>query len=246
MFCFKRLAATACVSCLLSASLFGRTSAAQKPYSADAAATTTTIPPQPGSYRFTPGDTVLIRFFFNPELNDEAQIRPDGHLSMLLIGDINFASRTVEDVTGELEQRYRSEVKTPRVTVQVRSYAAQKVFVSGEVLRPGVVSLIGGQDLTSAVAEAGGVKQTGKARSWILVRRGAGGQLLTRNISFQKGNPSYERLQPFDLIIVPPRAITRVDRFVDEYIRQVLPGNLEAGFQYLYNRTGSVVSVLPF
>jgi hypothetical protein len=47
-------------------------------------------------------------------------------------------------------------------------------------------------------------------------------------------------------VIVPPRAVTRVDRFVDEYIRQVLPGNLQGGFQYLYNRTTSAVSVLPF
>lgn len=197
-------------------------------------------------YRFASGDVVSVRFFFNPELNDEMQIRPDGNISLQLIGEVSLAGRTVTDVVQELERRYAREIKTPRVTVQVRGYGGQKAFVTGEVLRPGEVSLLGGLDLVSAVAEAGGVKQSGKSNSWILVRKGPDGKLFYRKILLNTSAQVSEALQPFDLIIVPPRPIVRVDRFVDEYIRQVLPGNLEGGFQYLYNRTASAVSVIPF
>jgi protein involved in polysaccharide export with SLBB domain len=197
-------------------------------------------------YRLAPGDVISIRFFFNPELNDEMQIRPDGNVSLQLVGEVTLVGRTAAEVAQDLERRYLAEVKSPRVTVQVRSYGGQKVYVAGEVVRPGVVSLIGGLDLMSAVAEAGGVRQSGKAHSVILTRRSPDGRLLARKISLNATGQPSERLQPFDVVIVPPRAIVRVDRFVDEYIRQVIPANLEGGFQYLYNRTSSAVSVIPF
>ncbi len=196
-------------------------------------------------YRLSPGDVIAAKFFFNPELNDEMQIRPDGHVSMQLIGEVNMGGRTVSDVVRELEQRYAREVKTPRVSLQIRSYAGQKVFVTGEVQKPGVVSLIGGLNVLSAVGEAGGIRQTG-SKSVLLIRKGSDGQPVMRKLSLNAANQFAERLQPFDVVVVPPKAITRVDRFVDEYIRQVIPANLTAGFQYLYNRATNAVSVVPF
>jgi len=213
---------------------------------ASCAAAQTADQPDAGRYKLNPGDVISVRFFFNPELNDETQLRPDGDISLQLIGELHAGDKTVSDVAQELEKRYATEIRTPRVTVQVKSYAAQKAYVTGEVMRPGAVSLIGGMDAVSAVAEAGGVRQTGKAHSLVLVRKGPDGKLLARKLTLVAGGPPLERLRPFDLLIVPPRKITRVDRFVDEYIRQALPGNLQGGFQYLYNRTASAVSVIPF
>ena len=197
------------------------------------------------SYRFAPGDGVLIRFFYDPELNDEQQIRPDGNISLQLIGEVHLAGRSVAEVTKELEERYKSEIKSPCVTIEVRSYAGQKVYVTGEVQRPGTVTLIGGQDVLSAIAEAGGVRQTGKMHSAILIRKGADGKILTNKVSLDEGQVAV-KLQPFDVIFVPARAIVKVDRFVEEYIRGVVPANMDAGFQYLFNRTTSAVSVVPF
>jgi protein involved in polysaccharide export with SLBB domain len=197
-------------------------------------------------YRLAPGDVLLVRFFFNPELNDETQIRPDGTISLQLIGEIQLAGRTITEVSEELERRYKPEVKSPRITVQVRSYSGQKVYVTGEVTRPGAISLIGGQDVTTAIAEAGGVRESGKFKSAILVRKGPDGGVVVRKVQLNMPNQVAEKLQPFDVVIVPPRAIIRVDRFVDQYIRGVVPANLGAGFQYLYNNTNSAISVIPF
>jgi protein involved in polysaccharide export with SLBB domain len=221
------------------------------------AAQDTPAPPSPAApdadtslYRLAPGDVVLVRFFFNPELNEEVQIRPDGRFSMQLIGEIEAGGRTVTSVVQELEKRYATEIKSPRITVQVRSYGGQKVFVTGEVVRPGVVSLIGGLNVVSAIGEAGGVRQAGKTKSVILIRRGADGKPVARKLSLgSQSNPLPDAglaLQPFDVLIVPPRVIAQIDRFVDEYIRQANPANLNVGFQYLYNRAASSVSVVPF
>jgi polysaccharide export outer membrane protein len=220
---------------LLAACLTSIHSAGQKP---------TAATPQAG-YRFVPGDGVLIRFFDAPELNDEQQIRPDGNISLQLIGEVHLSGRSVPEATKELEQRYYSEIKSPRVTIQVRSYAGQKVYVTGEVQRPGTISLIGGQDVLSAIAEAGGVRQSGKTHTAILVRKGPDGKILVRKVPLDAGQVA-EILQPFDMIVVPARVIVKVDRFVEEYIRGVVPANMEAGFQYLYNPTATAVSVVPF
>lgn len=197
-------------------------------------------------YRLAPGDVVLVRFFFNPELNDETQIRPDGTISLQLIGEVQLAGRTIGDVSEELERRYKPEVKSPRITLQVRSYSSQKIYVTGEVVRPGTINLIGGQDVMSAIAEAGGVRETGKFKSAILVRKAPDGRVMVRRLQLNMPNQVAEKLQPFDVVVVPPRAIVKIDRFVEEYIRGVIPANLNAGFQYLYNNTSSAVSVIPF
>jgi protein involved in polysaccharide export with SLBB domain len=108
------------------------------------------VTPEAAKYRLGQGDVVAIRFFFNPELNDEMQIRPDGNVSLQLIGEYALAGRTVGDVTRDLQVRYAPEIKAPRITVQVRSFGSLKAYVTGEVQRPGAVSLIGGMDLVSA------------------------------------------------------------------------------------------------
>ena len=105
-------------------------------------------------YRLQPGDTVDVRFFFNPEMNEQGvQIRPDGRISMQMVGEVLLAGRTVGEVTRQMEKDYASLLKTPRVTVQIRGYAAQKAFISGEVPRPGTISLATPMTLLAALGE---------------------------------------------------------------------------------------------
>src|SRR5262249_23627115 len=143
------------------------------------------FPPSPASqdqsawdYRLNPGDSIEIRLFFNPELNENVQIRPDGRVSLQLIGDVPLSGLTVQNAAALLNRAYLKEVLTPNVSVQVRSFGAQKVFVTGEVVRPGVVNLPGPMTVHDAVSEAGGVKHTGTTGSIVLFRRGPDGKPL--------------------------------------------------------------------
>src|SRR5262245_32306929 len=89
--------------------------------------------PQPGAYRIQNGDSLAIRFYRNPELNNDVVVRPDGMISLPLIDDVAAAGSTPQDLGKALEQRYTGELATPDVTVIVAKFGAERVFVGGEV-----------------------------------------------------------------------------------------------------------------
>ena len=200
----------------------------------------TSAAPVTAPYRLTAGDVIEVRHAFNAELNEQAQIRPDGRLSFPLIGETPLAGLTIAEAVSLLESQYAKEVKTARITIQVRGFANQKVFVTGEVGRPGMIPMPGHMTVLEALSEAGGVKLTGNRKSITLVRRGADGLAYKRTLKPYAGKDlsadASMPLQPFDVIIVPESKIARVDRWVDQNIRQLLPFTLNAGFTYLWQR----------
>ena len=210
------------------------------------------MPVDQPEYRLQPGDTVDVRFFFNPEMNEQGvQIRPDGRISMQMVGEVLLAGRTVGEVTRQIETEYASLLKTPRVTVQIRGYAAQKAFISGEVPRPGTISLATPMTLLAALGEAGGITVRGNRKNVILIRKLADGTPGRVSVNlFEKGNPTVAALsplQPFDVVLVPESKITQVDRWVDQYIRQLIPVNMAAGFTYLWQRIPTTTPLVgPF
>src|SRR5947207_291260 len=98
--------------------------------------------PQSNGFRLWPGDIIELKFFFNPELNDTIQIRPDGKIALPLIGEIDVSNRPVDEVRQNIETLYIPHIKTPALTINVKTYGSQKVYVGGEVNRPGVISLL--------------------------------------------------------------------------------------------------------
>jgi polysaccharide export outer membrane protein len=208
------------------------------------------LPEKEPIYRLNPGDDVEIRFFFNPELNELVMIRPDGRVSLQLAGEVVLAGKTVAEASAELEELYRKEIRTPRVSIQVRKFGAQKVFVTGEVLRPGPIALPGSVTVLQAISEAGGIKGTGDPKTIILIRKGPDGLPSGRKLNLSaKGMPAPEAgtlLAPFDVVVVPESGIARVDRWVDQHIRQLIPFNLSAGFTYLFQNVpgGAIIPII--
>lgn len=206
--------------------------------------------PGEGAYRLFPGDVVELRFFFNPELNDQVQIRPDGRISMPLIGEVAMAGKTIPELLQELRQAYAPHLKNPQINLQVRSFSAQRVYVTGEVVRPGIVNMPGPLTLIAAIGEAGGIKPTGNAKSVVLVRKVQEDIPQKRKITiFAEGKPTRDAgllLRPFDIVMVPESKITQVDRWVDQHIKQLNPGNLVFGFEYILKNPTATSTVIPF
>jgi polysaccharide export outer membrane protein len=194
----------------------------------------------PADYRLDVGDAIDIRFFYNAELNESVQIRPDGGISMQLIGDVRVAGHTPASLAQELATKYRDVIKQPAITVQVRSFANRRVFIGGEVARPGVLPLVGVQTAIGAITEAGGLTQRAKRGQILLIRRGDNGAPVMRRISMksQQGKPPEAaslQLKPLDVVVVMESAIAKTDRAVDQYVRQLTPGLFSFGFSYLLN-----------
>ncbi len=214
--------------------------AAQEPPKKQMDATATQESPglgKNGDYILQPRDVVEIRVYNLPELSVTVAIRPDGKISVPLLNEIDAAGVTTARLTAVLTAGYRSEFRNPRVTIIVRSITNQNVFVGGEVEKPGLLPLDGEITVLQAVLRAGGAKESAKRDSVILLRNDGQGKPEVRKLNLLevlKGK-SDTTLQPYDVVFVPKTRIARVDKWVDQYIRQAIPAGLGLNFAYLLN-----------
>jgi polysaccharide export outer membrane protein len=107
------------------------------------------------------GDVVLINVWENKEFNTEATIRPDGTITMPLIGDLKAAGETPTSLKGQIKTLLADYVKstpgTELVTIAVKSWKSYKFTIQGEVGRPGVYTSEGFVTVADALAMAGGL-----------------------------------------------------------------------------------------
>ena len=191
------------------------------------------IEPQ-GEYRIGGGDALSIKLFYTSELNEDVTVRPDGRISLQLVGDVPVAGRTPEEVSQELRERYAGYLTRPDVTVIVRGFGSQKAFVGGEVKSPSMINIDGRMTLADAVFQAGGALDTAALSSVILIRSKAGGRDVYRvNLSGGlEGEDPVPVLRPYDVVYLPKSFIAQVGMYVDLYINRIIPKN--AAFTAFY------------
>ena len=122
-------------------------------------------PQEPPEYIIQAGDQLDIKFFYNPELNETVTVRPDEKISLQLLDDVRAAGLTPTQLDETLTLRYAPVLKEPAVTVIVRSFTGQRVYVDGEVNSPGLFNLTAGMTALQAVINAGGLRETAKPRT---------------------------------------------------------------------------------
>ena len=191
---------------------------------------------QAGPMRFVPGDRIALRFASNPTLDQRLDVRPDGKASFLMVGEINVAGKTAEELTKELTSAYTGKLTSPDLSVNIDTSvqatqldSPRRIFVLGEVTMPGAFPY-NGEDITipKALAAARGFDKTSAALQAILLVRwlpkenGYHGWKIDAEPEFW-GSPNQVFLQPGDVVYVPNTTIDKVDIWVDKYIRQVIP-----------------------
>lgn len=177
-------------------------------------------------YVIQDGDVLGIKFFFNPELNEEVTVRPDGRISLQLVPEIVAAGRTPLELTRELKDLYSQELDSPEISVIVRTFSAQRVYVDGEVEQPGVLELIDGLTALGAIARAEGFTDRARAKQVLIIRRQSDGTPLVRELNVRaahRGTHADLMLRPYDIVYVPMTKIANVNKWIDQYIRKSLP-----------------------
>ncbi|MCA9470435.1 MAG: polysaccharide biosynthesis/export family protein [Nitrospirales bacterium] len=177
-------------------------------------------------YVIQPGDELDIKFFYNPDLNELVIVRPDGRISLQLVGETIAAGRTPRALTQLLTQEYDKELKKPVITVIVRSFGA-RVYVDGEVEKPGELELSGPLTVMQAIARAEGATE----KAWqeaIVIRRIYGKQPLVIPVDIEAVLTGEDFTQdiglvPFDIVYVPRSPIADVNLWVDQYVRRNIP-----------------------
>ena len=169
-------------------------------------------------------------------------MRSDGRISVPLIGEIAVEGRTVAELAALVERLLEPQVRRAQVAINVQGSSTLRVFVGGEVTKPGMQPLVGPLTALQAVMVAEGLKDTAQPSMAMVLRRTPQGtaQVLPLDLhaAMSGQDPTADvALQPFDVIVVPRSGIADVGRWVDLYIRRTLP--ISFGFTYTIDRTGS-------
>jgi polysaccharide export outer membrane protein len=147
-----------------------RTAAAMPATPAVRASTTPTQP----EYRIGSGDKLQINVYKEADLTQALQVRPDGRITMPLVGDLAAAGQTPMQLQRRLAESLREFVSNPVVTVMVVEVAERVVYVMGEVNNPGAVPLKGPMTVLQALAVAGGFKDFASKGGIKVLRKTAG------------------------------------------------------------------------
>jgi polysaccharide export outer membrane protein len=177
-----------------------------------ACAHTTTAPAEPEASEYQIGreDVLEIAVWKDPALTTTAPVRPDGRISVPMLGDVDACGKTPRLLSAELSKKLGPYVKDPLVQVIVREVNSRKFAIVGEVAHPGVYPMRGHTSILQAVAQAGGITEFG-ARGGILIIRPATGsgdrnaeQRLRVNLNdVVDGSGGVPTLRPGDTVYVP-------------------------------------------
>jgi polysaccharide biosynthesis/export protein len=207
----------------------------KNPTSTAAPGIQSTYPYTEKEYRLQVGDQLDVKFFYNPELNEQVIVRPDGRISLQLVREIMVAGMTPAELNDLLTKKYGPLITRTEITVIVRSFSSQRIYVDGEVNKAGMINLTTFTTVIQAISQAGGVKDSARTTEVIVVRRGADNKPLTITVNLNQAIDGTDTsqdivLRPFDIVYVPKSSISNVNKWVDLYIRKNLPVTLSLGY----------------
>jgi polysaccharide export outer membrane protein len=172
---------------------------------AKAEAVPTRASAQPIDYKLGPGDKLRVEVYKDAQLSQSLQVRPDGKITLPLIGDVQASGLTPIELRDRIATALREYVTNPVVTVIVVETIPPVAFIMGEVNSPGSIELHGPVSVLQALAMAGGFKDFANTKNIKVLRRSSRGQ---QTIAFNykealRADGAPMMLQPGDTVVVP-------------------------------------------
>jgi polysaccharide biosynthesis/export protein len=157
-------------------------------------------------YVIGPEDVLHIAVWKEPDLTATLPVRPDGKISLPLLNDVQAAGMTPQQLAVSVTDRLKKYIADPRVTVVVTAINSKRIYLVGEVLRPGAMSMLPNMTVLQALSN-GGLNQFAKTKGIYVLRMEAGKQhkLPVDYRKLVKGDKIEQNyvLQPGDTIVVP-------------------------------------------
>jgi len=188
------------------------------------------------------GDVLIIRFYYNPELNKTVKVREDGKISLDLFQGIPAAGQTPEELQTKLVELYSKEFTKPAITVDLESRANSAAYVTGEVLLPGAKEVHGKMTVAMVLAESQVNQKTAGTRSVFLIRNAEEGKYRVYKLdaSLPGGTAQEISVLPGDVLFVPRKGIVKADDWVEQWFRQLLPASASGSASVIFTPGSSI------
>jgi polysaccharide biosynthesis/export protein len=159
------------------------------------------------SYKIGAQDVLRIDVWKEPEISRSVPVRPDGKVSLPLLNDVQAAGLTSMELAGVITEGLKKFINNPQVTVSVSEINSRRVYVTGEVTRPGAFPLLPNMTVLQALTSAGGFTQFARIKN-IYVLRTENGKQVKHPFNYKdvvNGKRAEDNilLQPGDTIVVP-------------------------------------------
>jgi polysaccharide biosynthesis/export protein len=206
------------------------------------------------TYRLAPGDILSTRFYFNPQLDEDVAVRPDGSISLTLVGDMPAGGKTAAELSADVTKAFAPLFVKSNATVIVRQFSNYRVFTGGQLRNPGQLNLItGARTVLESLAASGGVTDQGTLTHVFLIRRLSDHRSaivadLNVSAALSGKDPSQDvSLMPDDYVFVPRSGAADVNLALQQYVFNNLNLAAGVGISINYNANTSTLyrGVLP-
>jgi len=158
-------------------------------------------------YTIGASDVLNVTVWREPTLSGQILVRPDGMISMALLGDVQASGLTPSQLGDQIETKLKKFYQDPKVTVVVMQIHSKLVFLIGEVNKKGPVDMTAGMTLLEAISSAGGLTDFANQKKIYVLRNQESGGQLKIPVHYKdalKGNSDFNLvLRPGDTIVVP-------------------------------------------
>jgi polysaccharide export outer membrane protein len=161
--------------------------------------------PVDASYKIGPQDVLRVDVWKETEISRSVPVRPDGKISLPLLNDVQAAGLTAMELAGNITEGLKKFINNPQVTVTVTEINSRRVYVSGEVTRPGAYPLLPNMTALQALTSGGGFTQFANPKKCYVLRN-EGGKQVKHPFNYKAvldGKQNDIPLQPGDTIVVP-------------------------------------------
>jgi polysaccharide biosynthesis/export protein len=164
----------------------------------------------PAGYTIGTEDVLSVVFRYDKDMTSDVTVRPDGMISLPILNDVRAAGLTPDELREAVNEAAKKYIEgDPAVTVIVKQINSRKVFVTGEVNRPGAYALTSEMTVLQLIAMAGGLTDYAKAKDIVVMRQPSGkspAQAFAFNykqVVARKNLSQNIALKPGDTVIVP-------------------------------------------
>jgi polysaccharide export outer membrane protein len=159
----------------------------------------------PADFIIGPEDVLSIVFWRDKEMTTQVTVRPDGKISLPLLDEVQAAGLTPAGLRARLIEDSKRFFGNPNVTVVVQAINSRKVFITGQVVKPGSYVIAAPTTVLQLIAMAGGLKDFADSKHITIVRqeRGRTASFPFNYKDIRKSLPQNIELKPGDTVVVP-------------------------------------------